>query len=383
MRRHTIAERQNWPSLVEDVGFNFHSLGKVPSDGIGTYWYEKACYELDSKQVDQLEADTNELHRICLEAVDHVAANPQLWSKFGISQEWGEYISLTWQQGHPYFYGRFDLAYDGKNPAKMLEYNADTPTLLIESSLVQWFWLQDKYPNKDQFNSIHEKMLANWQHIKELNPTNDILHFSAYEDLSEEYMTVTYMADTAVQAGFDVKFCALPNVGYNGSNFVDHENVPIKKWFKLYPWEWMVTDEFGKHCLDNNTAILEPVWKMLLSNKAILAVLWDLFPNHPNLLPASFDSGAIQGNYIKKPILAREGANIEIVKNNQLVAKTDGTYGSSPCVYQTLFDLPKFDDQYVMLGSWVIGSESAGIVFREDTNPIIVNRSKVVPHFFS
>ena len=53
-----------------------------------------------------------------------------------------------------YFY-----PYDGKAPPRLLEYNADTPTALLEASVAQWFWLQDCFPTADQFNSIHERLI--------------------------------------------------------------------------------------------------------------------------------------------------------------------------------------------------------------------------------
>ena len=59
----------------------------------------------------------------------------------------------------PSIYGRFDLRYDGAGPAKLLEYNADTPTTLLEASILQWNWLKDTHEGDDQWNSLHEKLV--------------------------------------------------------------------------------------------------------------------------------------------------------------------------------------------------------------------------------
>lgn len=164
---------------------------------------------------------------------------------------------------------------------------------------------------------------------------------------------------------------------------MDLENNPIKFWSKLYPWEWLAKESFGGHLLDDKVGVLEPVWKMLLSNKAILPILWQLFPNHPNLLPAFFDKNDIVGDYVTKPILAREGANIEVITHGTITTKTEGSYGDSTVIYQSLANLPMFDSQYVVLGSWMVGDKAAGMIVRESDSPIVVSAAKVVPHYIS
>jgi glutathionylspermidine synthase len=149
----------------------------------------------------------------------------------------------------------------------------------------------------------------------------------------------------------------------------------------LYPWEWLIHDEFGHLILqDKNKAHwIEPSWKMILSNKAILPVLWDMFPDCEWLLPAQFDCVDLN-SYVKKPILSREGANVTVVKNNQYQAHTEGEYGEEGFIYQELCELPKFDDNYALIGSWVIGQEAAGIGIRESNSLITDNGSRFVPH---
>ncbi len=74
-------------------------------------------------------------------------------------------------------YGRFDFAYDGRN-IKMLEYNADTPTGLLEASVAQWLWIEQVsgIANRDQFNSIHEDLIKRW---KTILPRGSHVHFAA------------------------------------------------------------------------------------------------------------------------------------------------------------------------------------------------------------
>src|SRR5205085_76745 len=97
--------------------------------------------------------------------------------------------------------------------------------------------------------------------------------------------------------------------------------------FKLYPWEWTMADKFGPCVQGCPTSWFEPPWKMLLSNKAMLAVIWSRYPDHENLLPTFFES--VDG-YVRKPILGREGANIQrdgrMLDGSHFVADYDDGY---------------------------------------------------------
>ena len=268
---------------------------------------------------------------------------------------------------------------------KMLEFNADTPTSLYEAGIVQWFWLQDFDKNKDQFNSIHEKLIAYWKYLKVyLQPGK--LHFTCLKETLEDLTNTEYMRDCAAQAGLDTKLVFIDDIGWdeNAKQFVDMEDESIRNIFKLYPWEWLAAEEFGKNILEDTNQIfwIEPSWKMILSNKAILPILWELNPDCEYLLPAYFEENGMK-NYVKKPILSREGANIEMVKHYGTIEKTDGEYGEEGFVYQQLFELPEFDNNYPVIGSWIIGQDAAGIGIREANNLITDNKSRFVPHLIS
>lgn len=267
----------------------------------------------------------------------------------------------------------------------MLEFNADTPTSLYEAGIVQWFWLQDFDKNKDQFNSIHEKLIGYWKYLKVyLQPGK--LHFACLKETLEDLTNTEYIRDCAIQAGIDTKLVFIDDIGWDetAKRFVDMEDESIRNIFKLYPWEWLATEQFGKNILEdcNNTFWIEPSWKMILSNKAILPILWELNPDCEYLLPAYFDENGMK-DYVKKPILSREGANIEMVKHYGTIEKTSGEYGEEGFIYQQLFELPNFDDNYPVIGSWIIGQEAAGIGIREAKNLITDNKSRFVPHMIS
>src|SRR5262249_47100438 len=155
----------------------------------------------------------------------------------------------------------------------------------FEASVVQWDWLQATWPDRDQFNSIHERLIEAWKNFG-LRRTR--LYFASVKDHAEDAGTVEYLRDTAVQAGLDTARIDIEDIGWDGSQFLDLENRKIEALFKLYPWEWVLQEEFGAYLLSDAAKVIEPVWKMVLSNKAALALLWEMAPGHPNLLPTFF-----------------------------------------------------------------------------------------------
>jgi glutathionylspermidine synthase len=204
-------------------------------------------------------------------------------------------------------------------------------------------------------------------------------------DDREDGMTVTYLQDTAQQAGLEASSFPISEIGWNGTTFVGPEDRPLGAVFKLYPWEWMVHEEFGKHLASASTLWIEPPWKMLLSNKGILPVLWELFPRHPYLLEASFDGPGLMMSWARKPLLGREGANITIHQPGSKL-QTGGDYGEEGFIYQELAPIKPFDGLYPVVGSWVIGhregDSAAGIGIRESPSLITTNASQFVPHVF-
>jgi glutathionylspermidine synthase len=375
MRRESEVPRKDWQKRCEEAGFGFHSMG-------GTYWDESACYAFDAGQVDQLEEVTAELHRMCRDAAAEVVARRR-FDEFAIPEPFRELVAESFRRGEPSLYGRFDFSWDGRSDPKLLEYNADTPTALLEASVVQWHWLEDTHADCDQFNSLHEKLIARWQAIRE-RLGGSVLHLASQRGSEEDAANVEYLRDCALQAGWDARGIAIEDLGWDGKRFVDLDDEAVTFLFKLYPWEWLVRDEFGAHL--RSLRLIEPAWKMLLSNKALLVVLWELFPGHANLLPASFDEHAVGREYVRKPLLAREGANITL-RTRWQHHWVEGTYGAEGFVYQAAAPLPDFGTasapRYPVVGSWVIGDEPAGMGIREDDTPITRNTSRFVPHYFT
>lgn len=372
MDRCLSSVRPDWESKVASIGLTYHTHETSP------YWDESAYYRLSSEDVHLLESAGNEVHRLSLQAAE-VVIERGWWDRLGIPSAAVSKICESWEKDDFSLYGRFDFAFDGLGPPKLLEYNADTPTALIEAAVAQWFWLQDCFPNADQFNSIHERLIAAWK-----RSGFERVHFCGVSDYPEDEQTLSYLADTALQAGVRTTSLSLTDVGWDSaqSRFVDLSSGIIEVMFKLYPWEWMWRETFAQHLPQTPTRFLEPPWKMLLSNKGLLPVLWELFPDHPNLLPSYLSPRPLSGNYVQKPMLGREGQNIRWVQRGREMEKTSGPYGAEGYVYQASAECRSFDGHWPIAGVWIIDHEAAGVGFREDRSRITGNLSRFVPHLF-
>jgi glutathionylspermidine synthase len=379
MRRIVSPPRADWQKKVEAAGLTWHTFERGTGEQ-HTYWDESAFYEFTAQEIDLLASATNELEEMTRQAAQHVIDN-RLYPKMGIPECAVPLIEQSWDAEPPSLYGRFDLMYDGRHPPKLLEYNADTPTSLLEAAVVQWYWLEETHAASDQFNSIHERLIALWKELAPHIPGQRV-DFCSIDD-REDRTTAMYLADTAGQARLASSFFMIEEIGWDGARFTGPDDRPLTAVFKLYPWEWMVLEEFGKYLGGAETIWLEPPWKMLLSNKGILPVLWKLYPNHPYLLAASFERPAAGADCVRKPLLGREGGNVTLRRARREVG-TGGTYGREGFVYQDVGPLRSFDGMYPVIGSWVVGhaegDSAAGIGIRESDTPITTNLSRFVPH---
>lgn len=394
MQRIPLDERPDWRAKAERLGFHFHTMHGAP------YWDESSAYGFSLQQVERDIGDpSTELHKMCLEAVNHIVGSEDLMDRLGIPGQHFDLIAQSWRASEPELYGRLDLAYDGTGPARLLEYNADTPTSLYEAASFQWIWLEDQIAagalpaDADQFNSIHEAMVARFASIL---PGGSDLHFTSAQGVEEDFATVEYMAWAAKEAGLTAHYVPLQQIGLAESGqFTDDEDRIIGALFKLYPWEDLLLDPFSEHLTTSICRFIEPPWKTLVSNKGVLPVLWKLFEGHPNLLPAFFANEIAAGGplverarellergSVTKPIFSREGASIRIVEaGRESEASVSRAYDVHPTIVQAYTPLPVFDGQRPVVGAWIVGKECVGMGIREDTSRITQDLSRFKPHF--
>jgi len=383
MQRIKTDERPGWDEKAEALGFTWRHVGGA------RYWDERAYYQFSLEEVESgLEDPARELHAMCLDLVADVAKSEQLMERLAIPAASRDDVMDSWVNRAPSLYGRFDFAYDGTGPAKLYEYNADTPTSIYETGTFQWVWLEEMIdagrlpPTADQFNSLHEKLE---QRFKTLFPNGGFVHFASDPDSIEDRQNVKYLEDIATQAGLEPKFTPVAEIGLDADGrFIDQDNYLIQALFKLYPWEDMFREDYAEKIKGSRTQFLEPAWKAILSNKGMLPLLWERHPGHPNLLPAYFEddpkAAELGKSYVKKPLFSREGANIELVDEGRRAKVLDLGYGEEGHILQALHTLTPFDGNYPVVGAWIVGEEPAGIGIREDRSRVTKNLSRFVPH---
>ncbi len=387
MLRIPLRERPDWKQQAAEYGFHFHTMYGEP------YWDESAYYQFSLKQIEQdIEDPTAELHQMCLAAVDKVIRDEEWLNRFQIPALHREFILRSWQDNAPSLYSRLDLVYDGKSPAKLLENNADTPTSLYESGFWQWLWLEQQVDrgnlprHADQFNSLQEKLVHRFEEIAAYYRIRN-MHFACCRDTEEDRGTVQYLQDCAQAAGLQSEFLYIEDIGLADTGaFTDLQDNPVTECFKLYPWEFMLRESFGDALSGAGTNWIEPPWKAILSNKALLPLLWEMFPGHPNLLPAYFPDnapGLETGKWIQKPLFSREGANISLIENGKQTKLSDGPYGEEGVVIQAFTALPRFAENYTLIGSWLVDDMPAGLSVREDSSEITQDLSRYLPHIIA
>ena len=382
MRRIACPERDDWRSTAAACGFDFHTI-----DG-ERYWDERAYYGFSLREIEhEIEQPTAEIDAMCLELVARVIDDERALRRLRIPEAVWPLIAASWRHDQGSLYGRIDLSFGGRGPAKLLEYNADTPTSVFEAAVFQWTWLEQALDRRivpaqaDQFNSIHERLIERWTELGD----GRHLHLAGMTGNSEDAGTLAYLEDTASQAGLATTLIDIEQIGWrDGGGFVDLEGRDIALAFKLYPWEWMFREAFGEKLLEAPTRWIEPPWKAILSNKGILPLLWEMFHGHPNLLPAFFEddpeSASLGDTFVRKPLLSREGANVTLVSRGTTLEQEDGPYGAEGFVRQAYAPLPNFADNYPVLGSWLVDHVPCGLSIREDANPITGNGSRFLPH---
>ena len=382
MQRIPCKEREDWQATAEACGFDFHTI-----DG-ARYWDERGYYAFSLEEIERrIEAPTGEIDEMCLALVARAIDDEEYLKRLKIPQSFWPLISDSWERDEGSLYGRLDLSFDGQSPAKLLEYNADTPTSIFEAAVFQWGWLEQSIERRiiprdaDQFNSIHERLIESWKKLG----SGRHLHLTGTTGSSEDLGTLAYLEDTAAQAGLATTIIDIEQIGLrDDGQFVDLDNREIELVFKLYPWEWMFRDAFGAQLVKAPTRWIEPPWKAILSNKGILPLLWEMFPNHPNLLPAYFeddtDATKLGTSFVRKPLYSREGANVALVSAGTTLVEQEGPYGAEGFIRQALAPLPNFSGQYPVLGSWLVDHMPCGLSIREDENPITGNTSRFVPH---
>ena len=374
-------------------------------ESIGFYWHtdeDKSPYVADELVVvSQDEADkyyeaTNELYDMFVEAGEHVMEN-DLLHEIGIPFNLVDMVKQSWENDiHWHLYGRFDLAggVDGK-PIKLIEFNADTPTALFETAIVQWALLKaNGMDNRSQFNNTYEAIKENFKRLvvmggdtEEFTENYDgwKILFSSVKGSIEDENTTKLLQSAANEAGFGTDFAFADEVEFDGEEGIFKGEENFEYWFKLIPWENIGIDESGlalmlREIMENQKAIiLNPAYTLMFQSKAFMKILWDLYPNHPLLLETSYEP--LEGKkQVEKRVFGREGANTVILnEQNHVMAEEEGEYENFAPIYQEYVEFPTDENGESYQAGVFYAYEACGLGFRRG-GLILNNYSKFVGH---
>lgn len=365
MERIEFKSRENWRQICQDSGFSFHTPDNKP------YWIENNAYVFTKDEISKIKDATKTLYNMCLNVVNFVVNNPEYLFKLKIPEQAHKFIIHSWKNRDIELYSRFDLMLGNNGEIKMAEINAQTPQSILEAGRIQRNWAE--HFNVLQYNNITEKLYDAFQDLGIYS-----LHFTCVNNEIEDREGVKYIQDCCSLYN---KFLYIEEIGWDGKNFLDLQNKIITNIFLLYPFEWLVEEEFFNNITFENFKPINPWWTYILTSKGILPILWELYPNNEYLLPAFWNKPE-KGKFVSKSLFGREGSNISIIENDEtLFSSYDNNYSNVfGDIYQEFFDIKQFDGFTPIIGSWIINSEACGIGMREDNNIITTVNGHFVPH---
>jgi glutathionylspermidine synthase len=377
-------------AYLESLGFVWHT------DSDETPYISNELVVISEEEAEAYYEATNTLYDMYVEAGEYVIEN-NLFHEIGIPFNLVEVIKESWENDvHWHLYGRFDLAggIDGK-PIKLLEFNADTPTALFETAVVQWAILkQNGMEESAQFNALYEALLDNFKRLVTLDEdVSDFEEryegwkflFTSIRGNSEEENTVRLLQHIAAEAGYVTEFAYIDEIEFSADEGVFYKDENYELWFKLIPWEDIALEESDlamllTNIIKNQKAIIfNPAYALLFQSKGLLKILWDLYPNHPLLLESSFEplNGQKQ---VEKPVFGREGGNVSILDAAIVTLEhVDGDYSNHKMVYQAYTELPTDQEGLSYQAGVFYAYEACGLGFRKG-GKILDNMSKFVGH---
>jgi len=376
-------------SYLESLGFAWHT------DSDESSYIANELVIVSEEEALAYESAANELYDMFVHATEHVIKN-NLFHDMGIPFNLIEMIKDSWENDiHWHLYGRFDFAggIDGL-PIKLLEFNADTPTSLFESAIIQWAILKaNNLEESSQFNGIYEAISDNFKRLVTLDESVDEFEekyegwkflFSSIRGNIEEENTVRLLQHMAASVGFVTEFAFVDEIEFSDDG-IFFEGEQYELWFKLIPWESIALEESDlammlSNIIKNQKAIIfNPAYTLLFQSKAIMKILWDLYPNHPLLLETSFEP-LVNIKQVKKPIFGREGGSVEIIDENGIsISKNIGEYENFTMIYQEFATMAKDSNSTTYQAGVFYAYEACGLGFRGGGD-IIDNSSKFVGH---
>jgi glutathionylspermidine amidase/synthetase len=273
----------------------------------------------------------------------------------------------------------------------------------MEAGKVQGKWSEHYRcdDGEDTGKDLQELISGAWQH----SDVDDVLHIMQDDDPEERYHAL-FMQDAMQDAGIESKIIhGVAGLQWEPDGGIADADGDRVRWvWKTWAWETAL-DQLRAECEDDDIELLsyvdgrqpahpprlvdvllrqdvmvyEPLWTLIPSNKAILPVLWAMFPEYPYLLNTSYvlTDELRQTGYVVKPIVGRGGANITIFDRNATVrAETAGRFDQRDQVFQQLFALPRAGGDNAQISTFSAAGRYAGACVRIDRSDVITMESE-------
>lgn len=391
MRRVTTKPRADWRPGLRKYPFGVRAMNA------GAAWREDVRYEFSASQIDLIESVADELHAMIREAA-RAAVEGRLFAQLGIRGEVARLLEASWSdywaggrlnERAGALVGRLSLAYDGRDSVKLLGCNYDTGEGLFAASIVQRNWREALAADADQFNGLHEGLVERWEELATGLHSRARIHLACATPDSMREGELVYLAATAAEAGIDTRLLPLQGLGWDGRRFLDDEGQPVSWLAKIYPWQGLADDAFVHKLRSGGMSVLSPLWCWLMSNHGLLALLWHLYPQHPNLCRAVFDPADLGGcdSVTARSLFGLDDAAQCMTVQGQVVSDTgtaDALNGSGLGGGVWLETPPIFEDEgmHAVLHAWIVGDKCLGMSVRESEDPRVGPDAAMVPHLF-
>jgi glutathionylspermidine synthase len=439
MKPIKIIRRPHWQRHIAENAYQVDAL----SDAQQQYWVESLpqpfAIQFECQEETAISAATETIWEMCVEFLDwfFTDLNPgdvdRRLAALQIRSAYWQAIKNSWDRTEPVedlsLCTRFDLAVTAEGQIKLLEINGDTPLLGAET-VYQWNWFVDymhnhqhgKYPlpiDASQFNEFWDAIAGQWRRIVASYDLRQCgISFLVDENLEEDlemamqliqiltdevdpniYTQIVYLRGLKDERGREIqRGLGLDDDGY----FVDHVNARIPVLWKMYDWSDLqndmanagTTEALANRLETGEVKIVEPLWKQVLSNKGVLAMMWEQFKDsdyRQYLLATYLDTDnsyestqLLLGMHVRKPMLGLEGVATSIESGfGSLEQKESFGYGAEGFIVQEYIELPAAFGYHYAIGSWAIDGEAAGIIIRGDTSKITGRHCLIIPHIVS
>jgi glutathionylspermidine synthase len=369
VKRCAVPGRADWCARLSAAGCTWHN----EADGS---WREDAAWVLTPAEISLLKQTATEVAELYRQAADHVLRR-NLWARLGFSEETAGLLRCSLERAEPALLGRFDFLIDETGQPRLVEFNADNALSLVETAVLQRDWQQAVMPEHEQWNGLHASLVEAWR-----NSGTQRVHCAWRPRHAEVEGTAHYMARVIRESGLEAELTALHSLGWHRRRgvFVDAVGRELECCWKIYPWEWMLAEPFARHLRAAPCRFVEPAWRLLLGHKGMLSLLWELFPDHPAILRCSDEQPAGNAAWVAKPVLGREGGNVTIQQDGEVVEESGGEFAGQQRVYQEYVAAPVQDGVLAQCGVWMCGREPVALGIRETEGRIITGESAFVPH---